>query len=354
MVAENLTNFATTQLVGTTLLASGTTFTVTTNTGVNFPTSNFTVTIDAEILFVLSRNGDTFTIGTRGWDGSIVTSHSVGATILLCEIAYTVNHLWQNTADTYHPDVPPQQSQLSSVGVPNGTRSTFDTEFEHGTSWILYPGVPPTGTTFSVNTPMRSHLLLNRYAPNDNTLYTAYEPFTPGQAFTTTCRISDAINVPQNGNQTVETHFFVSDQSNPTGSADTGNRFRLDIVTSAQQMNVSLNNQVQQEILTTTRFVRCSIDINGTWYPQNPVLPVSYGLPLYLRINYDGNAMWNAYVGDGTTFTLLINRQNFAMNCQTLGFQFYAGYTSPYYVSHTVAIDFVRVVLGSQLPAYGV
>lgn len=353
MVAENLTNFATSSIAGTALTSTGLSVTLTGGTGTNFPASSFAVTIDAEVLWITSRSTDTLTIGIRGFDGTSAVSHSIGATVLLGPIGYNFRHLWENTADTYHPDVPITQSQLSATGLATGGASTYDTEFESAGSWTLYPSSPPSGSSFAINSLMRSHLLLNRYGANDNALYTAYSTFSPSGAFTVTCKVSDAINIAQNGTQSVETHLFLCDQSNPTSSSDTGNRFRLDIVTTALTTTFTSNNSTQNMILNTDRYIRCSVDVNGTWYPQSPLVPIAYAQPVYLRINYDGSGNWNAYVGDGYTYTLIVNHQNFTINLQSIGFQFYAGYSSPYYVSHTSAIDFLHVVLGSQLPAYG-
>ena len=108
MARENFSNMATSAITAT-LSSGGTSFSVTTGQGTYFPLTNFAVTIDAEILFITSRATDTFTIGTRGFDGTTAASHSSGATVQLSNCAYNFTHIWQNVADTYTPQVPPIQ-----------------------------------------------------------------------------------------------------------------------------------------------------------------------------------------------------------------------------------------------------
>lgn len=354
MTKEVFLNFATTQLAGSNMLSTDLSFSVTSGTGSVFPSyGTFLVTIDAEVLYILSRSGDTLTVGTRGFDGTSAVGHTVGATIQMDVTAYTLNHIWSNIPDTFTPDVPPAQKYLSSTGTTYFSPSAYDAEFDSNPTWTLYPSSPPTGTTFAINSLMQSHLVLNRYGVNDNGLYTAYQAFGVSGSFTATCKLSDAVNVPQNGGSgDVESHFFVSDSSNPTSSADSGNRFRMEVVTILTQSQQSYFG-THVNVVSNPRYVRCSVNISGTWYPQSPLYPVSANIPLYLRITYDGSGNWNGYVGDGLTYTLVVNYAGLSMTCRSMGFQFYAAQTSPYYVSHTAAIDFVRVRTGIVLPAYG-
>lgn len=345
MVAETFKNFATSVIAGSTLTSGGTSFSCTGGAGSNFPSSNFLVTIDTEIIYILSRSSDTFTIlsGGRGWDGTTAASHSVGATIQLCDIAYTQNHLWQNVSDSYKPDVPVTQASLSATGVPNGTAGGYDTEFESTGSWTLYPTVA-SGGKFDINTTMRSHLVFNR-APNDNTLYTAYLSFAPGSSFTATCKISEGINVPLNGNVNSGTIFFVSDNSNPSASLDSGNRFRIDCINSAITSGTNL--------ATTAKYIRALSDVSGTGTQINPGMPMTPAMPVYLRIAYDGSNGWRAYVGDGWTYWYLALRSSFSLVPQSIGFQFYSNGSGSTYTQNVSVIDFLHVTVGSILPIYG-
>lgn len=58
------------------------TLTLNTSEGISFPSSNFYVTIDSEIILVSSRTDDTFTI-SRGREGTAASSHSSGTAVQL-------------------------------------------------------------------------------------------------------------------------------------------------------------------------------------------------------------------------------------------------------------------------------
>ena len=353
---ENFANFATSQVAGTALTTSTLSVSVTPGTGGAFPPIGpFTVTIDTEILLIGSRSGDTLTVTMRGYDNSLAAPHAIGASVQQDVLSYTFNHLWSNVADTFSPDVPPAQETLSASGVLTGSASSYDCEFEAGLApaWTLSPSPAPAGSSLDIGVSLQSHLLLNRYGVNDNGLYSAYQPFAVSGAWSATCKLSDGINIPQNGTSgIVETHFFVSDRTNPTASADVGNRVRLDVVTHLVETQQTISGTASQ-VVTQMRLVRCSLNTNGVWTPQNPYVPVATAVPLYLRITTDGNGTWNTYVGDGFTYTLVANIRNVPLACQSIGFQFTASQTSPYYVSHTAAIDFLRIRLAAQSPAYG-
>lgn len=331
MARETFQNFATSTLSAS-LTNSALSFSLTTGGGALFPTTNFTVTIDTEILLISSRSGDAFTVasGGRGYDGSTAASHSSPAPVQASVTAYTMNHLWQNTPDTYTADVPPVQASLSSAGVPNGTAGTYDTEFESAGSWTLFPS-PASGTTLAIGSSMRSHLLFNR-GGSDTSLYTAYIGFTPGGSWTLTCKVSDATNFIVNFGQNSQLHFFVSDLSNPTASADSGNRFRMDIIS-----QISTTSHFET---TNWRYARAWKDVAGTGSQIDPAVAIPIGMPLYFRITYDGTSFYG-YLGDGFTYTQIAGVA-LSMTPRSMGFQYYSGNSTGSYILHTVAVDWVR------------
>lgn len=336
MAQENFANFATSTLT-TPLTSSGTLLSVTTGDGLLFPSANFYVTIDTEILYIATRSTDTLTIGGRGVDYSSPQSHVVGATVQLCLIAYNMNHLWNNVADTSNPDVPP----LQLSGLP----SAYDNEFEQAGNWQLYPsGGLPSGATFAIGSPVRSHLLMDR-GSSDNTLYTAYVPFTPVGAFTVTCKISDSVDVIRDVTQSVEAHFWVSDQTNPTSSADSGTRIRLDLITYSAY-------DTSGNFLQTNRRLRVLRDINNIATQFSDLFYFPLAQTLWLRLTYDNNGNWGCFVGDGYTFSRVSTISGMAFTPQSLGFTFYAGANGGQTVFHTCLIDYVRCTIGNIQPCY--
>lgn len=346
MARESFVDFASSTLATpATMQVTDVSFTVAAGQGSAFPAQSFLVTIDTEILLIATRSGDVFTIASngRGYDGSIASSHTAGAIVQHSITSYNMNHLWQNVSDTFLPDVPPAQNSLSTTGVPNGAPSVYDTEFESIGNWTLYPSVGSSGSTFNIHTDYRSHLFFNR-GHNDNTLYFAYLPFSESGVFIWTCKVSDGISLPQNGNQTTETNFFLCDQSNPTSSHDGGNRIRIDVITNAI---VGSGN-----LVSNNRYVRVTHDINGSFTVVGALLQIANNAPVYLRIYYNGGGTWRLYAGDGFTYTLLTSISNVTLNLQTVGFSFYSGNSSSNFVQHMSVIDFCRygLVAGQHFP----
>ena len=340
MANEQTTNFATSTLTSS-LSTTALSFTVTAGQGALFPSSNFLVTIDGEVLLISVRSTDTFTVAAtgRGFDGTVADLHSVGATVQQTTVAYTLNRLWQNLPDTYHPDIPPIQVALNTSGVPSGSASTYDNEFEKVGGWTLTP-TPASPGLFTVGTSMRSHLLFK--APGDNKTYTAYEPFTPGTTpFTAVMKLSDAVNLPIIGaSTTIRTYFFVSDQTNPASPGTSSNFFYIRLDSSAKWKGQGF----------TLRTIQGATTSAGTFSMFGTLLQLGTCYPVYLRITYD-NTTWSAWYGDGWTYNLLSTTTSPTFAPKSLGVQFVNGSfsASPY----TAAIDFVRVTVGSVLPPYG-
>lgn len=341
MVKENFTNFATTTLVTSSLTTGATSFVVSSGQGALFPTTNFAITMDTEIMFITSRSTDTFTVGTRGFDGSTAATHSAGATIQLCSIAYNFNHLWQNTSDTFTPQVPPTQL--------GGSASSYDHEFEVGGNalWQLYPSSGlPAGTTFAIGSPLKSHLLLDR-ASSDTANYTAYVPFTATPPFVITAKLSQGANFT-NTTGSVSTDLFVSDQTNPTASPDTGNRIRLDAIIQTAQTSTWQSQPILIPQAVTARMIK---DVSGTGSQVGSYIFGSPGQPLYLRISCTSGYVWTTYLGDGVTYWPFAT-VTLSFSVQTLGFSFQVG-THPGTSTQTAAIDYVRVVTSTFPTTYG-
>lgn len=334
---ENYSNFATSTLATPSPLTStGLTFTCAAGQGSAFPLANFLCTIDTEVMLIASRSSDTFTVSQRGFDGTSAASHSVGATVQHCVTQYTLQHLWQNLPDAYNPDTPP-----AHVG---STASQWDNEFESQGSWTLYPTSLSGTAAFNMNSTLKSHLFMARNGSSgDNQLYSAYISFTPSAStpFTVTCKLSEGLNVPQVGGQRCETHLFVSDQTNPTGGPDTGNRVRMDTVVSA----TASNNAISAD---TERYARCSRSVNGAWNSQGPSLTVASNAPVYLRLNYDGAGRWRGFFGDGIIYWLTADFSH-TFSFQTLGIQFAAYPSAGNTVFHAAAVDWIRIVMGSAI-----
>lgn len=330
---ENFVNFATSNISAAITSTTALSFGVTTSQGAFFPNSNFLVTIDTEVMQIASRTGDTFTVGTRGFDGTIAATHNNGAIVQLSICSYNLVHLWQNIGDTYTPQVPPVQLGVSP--------QTYDNEFESAGSWTYAPA-PSGGTTFSAGSPVRSHLLLNR-GVNDNGLYTAYVGFALTTAYTITCKLSQGLSVQRTSTDQSQFSLFVSDSINPSASPDTGNRFRVDTVISTSSTSSILNYG--------DSVVRGAQNVSGSFRQVGPnQVPISPGVPLYLRITYDGASNYTAFVGDGITYWNLGTASQGAP-IQTLGVNFHI-FGGGQWVPQVAAVDYVRVTTNT-LPPYG-
>jgi len=339
---ESFKNFGTSALASA-ITSGATSLSVTGGSGSSFPTSNFVIVIDTENILIASRATDTLTVasGGRGFDGTGAAAHNQAATVQLSVCSYNFNHLWANVADTFNPDVPPVQYPLSASGVPTGSADSRDNEFESVGSWTLFPSSLPTGAVFSAGDPIGSNLVFKRGTGTDNSLYVAYKAFSPGSsAWTATCKMSDAFNVPANSSQNTEFRFFASDMSTPTTS-DPGNAMRIDVIASMANSG---------NVVTGTRKVRCSKDTNSSWAARM-ACPVSFGQPLYLRMNNDGAGRWQLFFGDGVTYTLLVD-ETFSVTVASIGLSFYSD-SGNVNLNHAALVDFVRVIVGTRLQYYG-
>lgn len=344
MARENFANFALTALVlPNPLTSSGTSFTVTASQGMLFPTTNFLVSIDTEVMVITSRSGDTFTIGARGFDGTVAASHTVGASIQHSVSSYNFTHLWQNVADTPNPLVPPVQL--------GNTPSQWDNEFENAGSWIYYPS-PPGGSTFSAGGVIRSHLLLD-LGVGDNANYFAYVPFNPssGLSWMATTKVSSALNFLRSFNTNDQNYFMfvASDTTNPV--ATFSNFFGVRSILSAQTGTNTTGSTGNGGYTLPWDNIVTSIQSGNPF--QGIGLTLSYACPLYFRLFYDGAGSFTSLVGDGITFTAVAAVHGVFSLTQTLSL-FWSSYRpSGSWFGGTWAVDYVRVVLGATNPHFG-
>lgn len=344
MAAENFTNFATgTISIPSTLLPGDTNFSLQTSQGTLFPSTNFVVLVESELMLIASRSGDTLSVQTRGFDGTTATTHSSGATVLLPQCAWNLRHLWQNVADTFCAPIPPAQL--------GGTASSYDNEFESAGSWTLYPSAG-TGTTWNAGSALKSHLLLSRGA-SDNTTYTAYVSYTATSAMTLTAKLSMATSLLRTSTDQAQVSFFVSDQSNPTAGPDTGNRFKLNAVLSATTQSAPAPF-VGTILSDAAALVRCVYDTSGSATILQPQMTISAGLPVWLRITYDGSGNYTGYLsGDGIVYWPIAQRGSLSFAPQSLGITFHIYNPSGQWVSQAVAVDYIRLVSGTPVGYFG-
>jgi hypothetical protein len=278
-------------------------------------------------------------------DGTTAASHNLGATVQLSVCAYNFWHLWANVADTFNPLVPPVQMPLSSTGVPSGSASAYDNEFESQGSWVINPSSPggsgpATINSFGVLVP--SSFVMSR-GGTGSALYTVYINFG-GQSgsFTITCKMSSSLNMITEGSQESDFHFFASDQSNPTSGASVGNMMKLIVADTGTIVSGVLS--------TNARTIRAVKVVTGAATQLNNQMVVPFGMPLFLRINYDGAGRWQTFFGDGVTYSLISDLSGLTFTSNTIGFHCSVSNTTS---SQIVLVDFVRAVLGTRLQYYG-
>lgn len=91
----NVKNNAQSYLVSA-ITSSSATLTVATGDGAKFPSSNFNISIDDEIILCSSRSGDVLTI-TRAQEGTVAAAHAAGAIVSLNITAAVISELQAGT-----------------------------------------------------------------------------------------------------------------------------------------------------------------------------------------------------------------------------------------------------------------
>jgi len=91
------------------ITATDTSLSVATGDGTKFPSKTpFHITIDDEIMEVTGTSGDTFTIGTRGAEGTTATAHNAGAVVELNVTAAIIQELQDGKLSAVVDDTSPQ------------------------------------------------------------------------------------------------------------------------------------------------------------------------------------------------------------------------------------------------------
>ena len=351
----NFSNFANTTLAqtppATGIGPSDTSFTVASGGGNAFPIVStttpytpdfFIVAIDEELVLCSGRTGDTFTVAQRGYEGTTAISHTNGAPVTLSITAGEITRVWKSLADAYNPDVPPWYR-----GGPNP--SAYDDEFEQGTgniasqgNWVFSPQDAGQIHSFGLNYP--SFFDFHRARTSYGT-YFLYQPLTQAGAFTITAKMSHGATVSQ-GSIAYHTSLFVADSANPSTSLEGGNRARVDSIYVATGVTLKVPGFSSQAV--QVHAVRGGVDRSGVFSPMttastgNTSLTLHQG-QLYYSLSYDGSGTWDAYVGDGYTYTIVVYATSLAFTPRSFGFRFFVTTTSDVPIEH-VLIDWVRIV----------
>lgn len=301
-------------------------FTVTTGTASKFPNpttsvpGNLIVAIETELVLCSSYSGNTFTVVTRGYDGTTTASHSAGALVEQVMTAQYLNHLWSNLPDRYQLDVPPS--------FRSGIQGTYDDEFEASSGlWTLYPS--DAGMTLSYGSSYKSWAFFKRLT-SQTTSYYLYKSFAPGAAFTATCRLSHGGTITGASAQ-AWAWFFVSDQINPTGSLTSGNRALLGVGMDYRYTMISNGGALPMSVIQQINTSSGSISVS------NMLMDSGY---LYLQIQYDGSSVWTYRASrDGIAFTT-ISQVTQAITPATIGWVFQANSTP---ITQQAGIDWLRI-----------
>lgn len=362
MARENLTNFATSTLAAPGIGAADTAFSVATGQGALFPSVSavpaagtlgslpytpqpFIVAIDSELIAVSARSADTFTVQTRGYDGTTAASHSTGATVALVIERDMLDRLWGAVADTYNPNVPPYD-QYANPSAPNGYSDEFDSQ---SANWTIYPltsnlGGADSGASIDFATTYRSNLFFQR-TTSSTTTYWVYQPITLSAATVIKWRWSHGLQFANLANTTQLTgyaRFFISDQLNPTSSLWAGNGLFLGL--GYDQSGVAFYPGTS----STTQNTDLPI-FQAAQSASNTYSLLQYALysgQTHGALSWDGGTTWTFWVGDGMTWTS-VSSVSMSLTPQSMGFRFELANNNSAVVQQSAVIDWIRV--GTQL-----
>lgn len=124
-IRRNFSNAAAATTLSSGITASSTSLVVT--AAGNYPDAPFTVRLENEIVLVGAKSGTTFSSLTRGYDGTVATSHSGSTPVTHVAIAEDFRHKWLD------------------VIVTDDAVTAYDDEFD-GSSTATWNEVTPTGT----------------------------------------------------------------------------------------------------------------------------------------------------------------------------------------------------------------
>lgn len=362
----NFSNFATTNLAGGAsgsgfnMLISDMSFLVSPGTGSTFPSVTstrpdaFLVAIDTEVMLCSARSGDTITVLARGYEGTTVASHTVGAVVVAGPTAGALMEYWAALADTYNPDVPPF---MRGGSAPSAWNDEFETSAQNAGTFGNWTFTPNDGGQYhSAHYDYRSQCFWQRNS-FIGTTYWLYQPFTPGASVKWTVTVKMSHSVSLNSSQLSEINFFVADIANPSVALDSGNRIRID--SGYRPTTITDTTYGGTSGAVHVHGVAGAYDKAGafSWMKDlNGRLggAIAGGLvlgQLYYSLSYDGGHMYSAWIGDGYTYQFIGYIDTFSFTPASLGFRFYApgatnssDATSRQY--ETCMIDWVRVVTG--------
>jgi len=150
MAVESFANAAQTTLGAAITTTNGTSITVTSSTG--FPSANFRIQIDSELMLVTNVSGTTWTV-TRGAESTTAATHSNGAGVLHVLTAGAIKQFRSDTisSDTY--------ANIPAVGTAGRIYFPTDenyTYFDDGVTWQPYlegrrVGKPPLVSNLTWN-----------------------------------------------------------------------------------------------------------------------------------------------------------------------------------------------------------
>lgn len=302
-------------------------FTLLSGGGALFPTpttanpGNVIIAIDDELVLCAGFSSDTATVLQRGYDGTSAVSHATGAVVQQVMTAGMLEHLWSNTPDHLLFDVPPS--------FRGGSANSLDDEMEVATSWSLYPA---DGGLTKDYTSAASHVFFNRLT--STALYTYYKNFTLSGAYTLIVKLEQGTNLTSNGQ--AYAWFFVTDQSNPTGSLTSGNRVLVGL---GYDATYAANFTLTGPTNTTYPFpiIKVANTVSSVLTARLVAPDIGYR---YFKLKYDGSGTWTVSGSSGGIVWHLLATFAQTIVPATIGFALtYSG--TP--INQTVASDFVRV-----------
>jgi hypothetical protein len=303
------------------------------------------------LILCSARSGDGFTVAQRGFDGTTQASHADGAPVIHGPVRYMINHLWQNVADTFNPDVP-GYARVTAIAP-----GTYDDEFESQSgSWHITP-TPAGGDLLDFNV-VPSCMRFQR-ADFSTTNYIISKSFPVGSTtFDAICRMSHGARewgqTPIATPPAVECSFFVSDQATPS-SADVGNVARIDHIISGQQFTLTdvygrINGAVNSTWPTRTDIIKSAQVSHSVYSPVNIAL---HNGAQYYRITSNAGTSFQLWAGDGMTWKQ-VGFIGTPINVASIGWRFLVGApASSVRTQQHAVVDFLRIKVGSYYSGSG-